>query len=206
MIHSIHIAEVSMLSGLKVATVAVCIALLLPHTGFAQGFPGGMGSGGMRGSGGGHRRGGNQEGGAGADTAATKNRLEGSTLADIALAHRTDLQLTDAQVTALGAVRARAQTSTAALTEKLDSVRSPSAAEPSIVAPPSDSSRVGLLERRRAVGGVLGELHDVDVNARAEAMRILTAEQQKKAAQLEEEAKNLPQSESRGSGRSGRSH
>lgn len=105
---------------------------------------------------------------------------------DIVFAHRADLQLSDSQTIKLSDIRMTSTSRRALLTRELDSVKAAMMVSPEDGAMlPTDSSRHAIMERRRALAAVLGDLHDVDVNARNETLFVLNPDQQKKAEQLE---------------------
>jgi len=107
--------------------------------------------------------------------------------AEIVFAHRSDLQLADSQTTRVSEIRMRAMSRRVTLNNTLDSVKAIMAMNPTNVAAPStDSSRKAMAAQRRELASVLGDLHDVDVNARNETLLVLNPDQKKKAEQLEE--------------------
>ena len=107
--------------------------------------------------------------------------------AEVVFAHRSDLQLVDSQTTRVSEIRMRALSRRVTLNNTLDSVRAIMAMNPSTIATPStDSSRKEMAAQRRELASVLGDLHDVDVNARNETLLVLSPDQQKKAEQFEE--------------------
>ena len=61
------------------------------------------------------------------------------------------------------------------------------------------------MNERRALASVLGQLHDVDLDARNQTLALLTADQQKKAQQLEISVNAPPadRGSQNGGGRSG---
>lgn len=121
------------------------------------------------------------------DTAATGAPRPQMSFAEVVFAHRSDLQLADSQTTRVSAIRMRALSRRATLDNTLDSVRAIIAMNPSTIATPStDSSRKEMAAQRRELASVLGDLHDVDVNARNETLLVLNSDQQKKAEQFEE--------------------
>ena len=166
-----------LLRAVLLLTFAATPALLT-----AQGGRGGMG-GGMGAGGGGRGRGQRSQG----DTTATGTPRAQLSFAELVFAHRSELQLTDSQTIKVSGIRMVAMSRRAVLNNQLDSVKSAMVVTPADGAtPPTDSSRKAIMERRRALGSVLGELHDVDVNARNETLVVLTPAQQKKAEQLQE--------------------
>jgi hypothetical protein len=124
---------------------------------------------------------------------------------ELVFAHRADLQLTDSETTVVGNIRMVAISRKAVLNHEIDSVKATMVVSPtdSVVAP-TDSSRKAIIERRRALGAMLGDLHDVDVTARDETLLALTPDQQKKAAYLEEQSDTPHPAEGAMSGRPGR--
>ena len=107
--------------------------------------------------------------------------------AEIVFAHRSDLQLADSQTTRVSEIRMRAMSRRVTLNNTLDSVKAIMAMNPtSVAAPSTDSSRKAMAAQRRELASVLGDLHDVDVNARNETLLVLNPDQQKRAEQLED--------------------
>jgi hypothetical protein len=107
--------------------------------------------------------------------------------AEIVFAHRSDLELADSQTTRVSEIRMRAMSRRVTLNNTLDSVKAIMAMNPtSVAAPSTDSSRKAMAAQRRELASVLGDLHDVDVNARNETLLVLNPDQQKRAEQLEE--------------------
>ena len=152
---------------------------------FAQGGRGGFGGGGRG------QRG--QRGQGNDSTAGTALPRVQLSFVDMVFSRRKDLQLTDAEITKVGEIRMDAQTKRIQLTREVDSVKdgmvvSPTDAPP----PPTDSSRKAIMTQRRALAAMLGDLHDVDVNARTATLAVLTPDQQKNAETLEEAADAPP--------------
>ena len=179
----------------RVVAFAIAAAMV-PAMASAQGGRGGFGGvGGARGRG---------ERGQGDTTAAGAPRPQ-LNFADIVFAHRSEIQLTDSQMVRLSDIRMASMSKRALLTHEADSVKAAMAVSPDErPAPATDSSRKALLEQRRALGAVLGDLHDVDVNARKETLAMLNPLQQKKAELLQEIADSPPTTKAEG-GREGRS-
>ena len=164
-----------------------------PGLAMAQGGRGGFGSGG----GGGRGRGQHAQG----DTTATGAPRPQMSFAEIVFAHRSDLQLADSQTTKVSEIRMRAMSRRVTLASTLDSVKAIMAMNPISVATAStDSSRKAMAAQRRELASVLGDLHDVDVNARNQTLLVLNPDQQKKAEQFEEQA-DAPVAPSNGAGR-----
>ncbi len=155
----------------------------MPGVLVAQGGRGGGFGGGGRGRG--------QRGQAdSSETSAPRVQLS---FADMVFARRNDLQLTDSETIKINDIRMSAMSQRAVLTKEVDSlqavmVTSPGEAE----TPPTDSSRKAVMNQRRALAAKLGDLHDVDVNARNAALVVLTPSQQKKAEAFEEAANSPP--------------
>ena len=142
-----------------------------------------MAQGGRGGFGGGRERGQRGQG----DTTTTGAPRPQMSFAELVFAHRSDLQLADSQTTRVSEIRMRALSRRVTLDNTLDSVRAIIAMNPSNIATPStDSSRKEMAAQRRELASVLGDLHDVDVNARNETLLVLNPDQQKKAEQFEE--------------------
>jgi hypothetical protein len=170
----------------RLACVVFALLLAHPGTAAAQGFPGGM-SGGMGGRGGYHGGGRGERGGRGdrpRDSTSATRRENTGTLADIALRHRTELELTDSQSTALAGVAERARIDRMNAVAALASLRD-SASTTESSPPPSDSSRLAILQRRRALAAALAQLHDVDVSARTATLALLSATQQSALVKFE---------------------
>ena len=173
-------------------TVGCAIA---PTLAVAQGGRGGFGGGGGR-----QGRGGRTA----ADTSATGVPRPQLSFTDMVLAKRSEIQLSDSQLVKLNDIRMTATSRRAALTREVDSLKTemgPMPVDPSV--PATDSARKILLSQRRALGSVLGDLHDVDVNARTETLAMLTPLQQKKAELLQEIADTPPNPKAEG-GRTGK--
>ncbi|MEO7102745.1 MAG: hypothetical protein ABI311_05225, partial [Gemmatimonadaceae bacterium] len=146
---------------------------LAPTLAVAQGGRGGFGGGGGR-----QGRGGRTAG----DTSATGVSRPQLSFTDMVFAKRSEIQLSDSQLVKLNDIRMAATSRRAMLTRDVDSVKTEMGHMP--VDPgvhTTDSARKVLMSQRRALAGVLGELHDVDVNARKEALAMMTPLQQKKA-------------------------
>ena len=113
--------------------------------------------------------------------------------ADLVFSHRSDLQLTDSETIKVNDIRMSAMSQRAMLTKEVDSLQAVMAVAPGeSEAPPTDSSRKAMMNQRRALAAKIGDLHDVDVNARNAALVVLTPAQQKKAEALEETANSPP--------------
>jgi len=176
------------------------VALLLfvaatPGLATAQGSRGGGFGGGGRG-----QRGQNGQGDSSA-TAAPRAQLS---FADMVFAHRKDLQLADSTTVRVNDIRMSAMSQRATFTKEVDSLQavmvvSPEEAE----TPPTDSSRKAIMTQRRALAARLGDLHDVDVNARNATLALLTPKQQKKAESLEEASQTPQQRGAFGNGEGG---
>ena len=180
------------LEAMLILALAAC-----PLAAGAQGSRGGFG-------GGGGGRGDRGQRGQGNDsTAATGVPRVQLSFVDMVFARRKDLKLTDSEVTRVGEVRMDALTKRAQLNREVDSVRADMVVTPTDAeTPPTDSSRKATMAQRRALAAMLGELHDVDVNARNETLAVLTPDQQKKAEALEE-ASDSPAPANRGFGGGG---
>ena len=130
-------------------------------------------------------------------------RAFAGTLADIALRHRSDLQLSDSQATALGIVAERARIDRMNATAALVSLRDTTPTSESAT-PPDDSTRRAILQRRRALASALAQLHDVDVSARTATLALLSVTQQNALVKFEnaegaaEGDRGEPRGESRG--------
>lgn len=143
--------------------------------------------GGMGGRGGFHggRGGRGERGDQPRDSASSAHRENTGTLADLALRHRSDLQLTDSQATVIGNVAQQARADRINATEALAALRDTAAQPATTVTPQNDSTRQALLQHRRAVAAALAQLHDVDVNARTATLAVLSPAQQSTLAKLE---------------------
>ena len=112
---------------------------------------------------------------------------------DMVFARRKDLQLTEAEVTKVGEIRMDAQVKRIQLTRDVDAAQAEMADAPAAAdTPPTDSSRKAMMTQRRALAAMLGDLHDVDVNARKATLAVLTPDQQKNAETIEEAADAPP--------------
>jgi hypothetical protein len=159
------------------STILFLSVAAAPGLAMAQGSRGGFGGG----------RGRAQRGQG--DTTATGAPRPQMSFAEIVFAHRSDLQLADSQTTKVSEIRMRALSRRVTLSSTLDSMKAIMAMNPSSVATPStDSSRKEMAAQRHELASVLGDLHDVDVTARNETLRVLNPDQQKKAEQFEEQA------------------
>lgn len=138
------------------------------------------------------------------DSATTRGPRVQLSLADVVYAHRGELQLSDSQTTRVSDIRMVSMSRAVSLNRQLDSLRSAMVVTPEDVAtPPTDSSRKATMAERRALASVLGQLHDVDLDARNQTLALLSADQQKKAQQLEISANAAPTDRgSRGGGES----
>jgi len=139
-----------------------------------------------------------------ADSSATGAPRQALAFADMVYAKRAEIQLSDSQLVKLNDIRMTAASRRVALTREVDSVKTemgPMSDDASATA--TDSSRKVLLGQRRALANVLGDLHDVDVNARKETLAMLDPLQQKKAELLQEIADSPPNPKAEG-GRTGR--
>lgn len=171
---------------------------LVPTLATAQsgrgGFVGGNGGGGRQG------RGDRTPG----DTSAAGVPRRQLSFTDMVLAKRSEIQLSDSQIVKLNDIRMAATGRRALLTREADSVKTEMGTmtiDPSV--PTSDSARKVLMSQRRALGNLLGDLHDVDVNARKETLAMLNPLQQKKAELLQEIADAPPNPKAEG-GRTGK--
>lgn len=188
------------MNHMKQSLGAVIILALaaLPLAVAAQGSRGGFGGGG-----GGGRGGRGQRGQGNDSTAATTAPRVQLSFVDMVFARRKDLQLTDSEVTKVGEIRMDALTKRVQLNRQVDSVKADMVVTPADAeTPPTDSSRKATMAQRRALAAMLGDLHDVDVNARNETLAVLTPDQQKKAETLEE-ASDSPAPANRGMGGGG---
>ncbi|MEO7042297.1 MAG: hypothetical protein ABI035_08555 [Gemmatimonadaceae bacterium] len=184
-------------------TVGCTIAsTLVPNLAAAQGGGGG-GRGGFGGGGGRGGRGGRNPG----DSSATSAPRPALSFADMVFAKRSEIQLTDSQLVKLNDIRMTAASRRVMLTREVDSVKTEMGTMPDDAGVPSvpatDSSRKVLIGQRRALANVLGDLHDVDVNARKETLAMLNPLQQKKAELLQEIVDTPPNPKAEG-GRTGK--
>jgi hypothetical protein len=139
------------------------------------------------GRGGGFGRGRGQRGQT--DSTATGAPRVQLSFADMVFARRSDLQLTDSETIKVNDIRMSAMSQRAVLTKEVDSLQAVAVVSPGDAeTPPTDSSRKATMSQRRALASKLGDLHDVDVNARNATLAVLTPDQQKKAESLEEAA------------------
>ena len=175
---------------------------LAPNLAAAQGG----GGGGRGGFGGGGGRGGRSGRNAG-DSTATAAPRPALSFADMVYAKRSEIQLSDSQLVKLSDIRTTAASRRVMLTREVDSVKTEMGTMPDGASVPSlpttDSARKVLLGQRRALANVLGDLHDVDFNARKETLAMLNPLQQKKAELLQEIADTPPNPKAEG-GRTGK--
>jgi hypothetical protein len=179
--------------------VLVLACACIPALADAQGGRGGFGGGAGRG------RGERSQ----SDTTAAGAPAPKLSFVDMVFAHRAQLQLTDSQMVVVGDIRMKSAGQRTLLTREADSVKALMTVTPeeSPVAP-TDSSRKAMMLERRALGALLGDLHDVDFNGRKETLLALSPLQQQKAELLEEMADAPPSgkpqdAESGGGGRRG---
>lgn len=167
----------------------LALTILHPGAASAQGFPGGgMGSGmgGMGGRGGSHggRGGRGQRSGQQHDSASAARRENAGTLADVALRHQAEMQLSDSQATALAGIARDARINRLNAVAALAAMRD-SATDAESSAAANDSTRRAVLVRRRALATAIAQLHDVDVNARTATLALLSPAQQSTLIKLE---------------------
>lgn len=177
-------------------SVLLLAVVTTPAQANAQGGRGGFGGGNGPGRGGQRGR---------SDTTAAGSSATPSNFVDVVFAHRSDLQLTGAQLTAVNEIRMSAMSQRSALTRTVDSVKaivtlSPEEGE----TVPTDSSRKAMMQQRRALGSALGDLHDVDVTARNKTLALLTPDQQKQAEYLQQVADSPPATKTEGARGGGR--
>lgn len=172
-------------------------ATLAPKLAAAQGGRGGFGGGGREG----------RTGRKPTDSSATGAPRPALSFTDMVFAKRSEIQLSDSQLVKLNEIRLTATSRRALLTREADSVKTEMGAMPGDASvpnvPATDSARKVLIGQRRALGTVLGDLHDVDVNARKETLAMLSPLQQKKAELLQEILDTPPNPKAEG-GRTGK--
>ena len=114
--------------------------------------------------------------------------------ADLVFTRRKDLQLSDSEAIRINDIRMSAMSQRAMLTKEVDSLQAVAMVSPGDAeTPPTDSSRKAMMSERRALAAKIGDLHDVDGNARDATLAVLTPDQQKKAEGFEEAANAPPQ-------------
>ena len=163
-----------------------------PTLAAAQGM-GGMGGGGMGGHHGGHRGGGaNNTDSANADPVAARNALEQLGFAGLVLKHKSDLQLTDSQVVVITGLQTVFKAKTTADNQELDSLRAANTASVQAFVASHDTmtaaQRDTVVERRKRIASVLGNMQDIQQQTREQALAVLTPTQQQQAEAFETQA------------------
>lgn len=155
-------------------TVFLLASAALPALAAAQGSRAGFGSGRAR----------DQR--SGGDTTAAGARKPAPSFVDLVFQHRGDLKLTASQTVGVSDIRMASMSRRAVLNREVDSLKAAMGGPPEgTPTPPTDSSRKAMMAQRRAMGSVLGDLHDVDFDARKKTLALLTPEQQKEAEYYE---------------------
>jgi hypothetical protein len=125
------------------------------------------------------------------------------------LAARSDLKLSDSEVTAMYQVRTVMQTGQASARTALDTLgpnRSMSSIDFAHITP---AGRDSLIAHRKAVAAANGQIHDAAVAARLRALAVLTPEQQKQFLNLEQhvrQERNTPHDSADDGDQGGRKH
>jgi hypothetical protein len=101
------------------------------------------------------------------------------------LEHSDDLALTSDQTNRIAAIKQRLNARQRPLVAELDSLRPPGPPPHFDPTTMSAADRDSLMARRRAVGDVMAEVRTMQQAARTEAWTLLTADQQKKADEME---------------------
>ena len=109
-------------------------------------------------------------------------------VAALAIEHAAELGLTDSQNIALATIRHSQDSTNAPRLRTLDSLR-PSRRPANGVNDLSVEQRQEIEERRAAIAPVLEAVRETNAEARIKVMALLTPDQQKRAAQFEEDAK-----------------
>ena len=122
-------------------------------------------------------------------------------VAALAIEHAAELKLTDAQSTALATIRHSQDSANAPRLRMLDSLRPTSRPANG----PNDLSaeqRQVIDERRAAITPVLEAVRETNAEARIKVMALLDPDQQKRAAEFEDEARKRAEAEGKRQGRS----
>jgi len=187
-----------MRSQLKIAVTLSVMALVgISSTSAAQ-----RGGGGGRGGRGGQRNDGENNNNGSQDVGVTGAPPMASPVAALAIEHAAELKLTDAQSTALAAIRFAQDSANGPRLRTLDSLRPTSRPANG----PNDLSaeqRQVIEERRAAIAPVLEAVRETNAESRIKVMALLNPDQQKRAAEFEEEAKKKAEEQGKRQARSG---
>lgn len=118
-----------------------------------------------------------------------------ASVAAIAVRYGGDLQLSQAQLDSIMSVRQRQDSANAPWLRSLDSLRNgPRPANPRDL---SQEQREILAARRAAVKAAMDAIGAANAQARQQVMAVLSTDQQRKAARLENDAQKLARAETR---------
>jgi Spy/CpxP family protein refolding chaperone len=187
-----------MQSQLKCA-LTLSVMALVSISSLSQAQRGGGGGGG-RGGRGGQRNDGESNNNSSQDVGVTGAPPMPLPVAALAIEHAAELKLTDAQSTALATIRHSQDSTNAPLLRVLDSLRPRSRPANG----PDDLSaeqRQVIDERRAAITPVLEAVRETNAEARIKVMALLDPDQQKRAAEFEEEARKKVEAEGKRLGR-----
>jgi hypothetical protein len=123
-------------------------------------------------------------------------------VAALAIEHAAELGLTDSQNIALATIRSAQDAANAPRLKTLDSLR-PTRRPANGVNDLSPEQRQEIDDRRVAIAPVLEAVHQTNADARVQVMALLTPDQQKRAARLEEDARKQADEEFKRRVRSG---
>ncbi len=123
-------------------------------------------------------------------------------VAALAIEHAAELGLTDSQNIALATIRTLQDSANAPRLRTLDSLR-PTRRPAGGVNDLSNEQRQEIEERRAAITPVLEALRETNAEARVKVMALLTPDQQKRTAQLEEDARKKADEEFKRRARTG---
>jgi Spy/CpxP family protein refolding chaperone len=120
------------------------------------------------------------------DTSAMKRPMDPENPTAFLILHKSELRLADSQVTQLSNIGAQLTLTTRPLKDSLDDLKPSGRAQPASYSAMTPEQRDSVLATRRAYARVLGELHDASRTAREQSIALLTPDQQKKLASLNE--------------------
>ncbi|MEO5817453.1 MAG: Spy/CpxP family protein refolding chaperone [Gemmatimonadaceae bacterium] len=123
-------------------------------------------------------------------------------VASLAIEHAADLGLTDSQNIALATIRHSQDSANAPRLKTLDSLR-PTRRPANGVNDLSTEQRQEIEERRAAIAPVLEAVRETNAESRVKVMALLNPEQQKRAAQYEDDARKKADEEFKHQARSG---
>jgi hypothetical protein len=129
----------------------------------------------------------------------------------LAVAHASDLKLTDEQRVQIETIASKLRASNAPLLEAIDTLRPPAVRLPdpnnpsaptASPPPPSPDSIAAIVARRHALGEVRAQMHENIRLAREQLNQLMTPEQQTRLQMLENSARNSAERGDPGSSRS----